>query len=539
MNDNITLASYGRGIWRSSPFVLLACLLGAGLAWAYSAQQATLYSSQAVVLVTQAEGSSVVDIGAGQSGVSVVRALQNEASFAQSETVLAAVAETLGQPGGAVVEASAVADLLVFRATDQVAQTAAVVAQTHAEVFIRERIDRTVEEYTATALAVEGRIADVETALAAAGIDEAERSSLQRQREVLLFELQDLNLGADLRGGQAATIIQSAAVPPAPFQPSTRQNVVLGGLVGFLLGIGGVGVWLLLDQRIRSGDELMALDGRLVAFVAVPARTPDAPDAQVITLSQPDSPAAEAYRALRASVAFIAAKPDVRVIQVTSPAQGEGKSTTVANLAVAYARAGKRVIVVDGDLRRPALHGFFGTPAAPGLADVLAGFVAPDAVAHRPVYDATLALIAAGSVAPNPGELLSADDAESFFDALADSADLVLVDSPPVLAVSDALPIAQLADATIIVVQANKTKRKELEATLEALDRVDANVVGAVLNRAKAGDGVYSQAYLSERPTAPTDAVAHNSLTSNGAVRDQGEVIELREPPQRVQPVID
>jgi capsular exopolysaccharide synthesis family protein len=230
----------------------------------------------------------------------------------------------------------------------------------------------------------------------------------------------------------------------------------------------------------------------------------------IISLEDPDGVVAESYRRLRSAIVFMAATQDLQVIQVTSASQSEGKSTTVANLAVALARTGKRVVVVDADLRRPRQHALFGVAASPGITDVLVGTHEPDEVAARPIDNVALAVIPAGSTAPNPAELLSTSEMSDIIDSLAAVADIVLIDSPPLLAVSDALAVSSLVDGTVLVVQGRTTRAKELRVALDALERVDAHIVGAVLNKVKTPDRNYYQDYLTGRPAA-SDPVASNS----------------------------
>ncbi|MDQ3680349.1 MAG: polysaccharide biosynthesis tyrosine autokinase, partial [Actinomycetota bacterium] len=208
-----------------------------------------------------------------------------------------------------------------------------------------------------------------------------------------------------------------------------------------------------------------------------------------VSLADPSSPAAEAYRTLRTSIKFLRLDTAVRLMQVTSPSAAEGKTSTVANLGVALAMAGQRVIVVCCDLRRPRLHESFGLDNTVGLTTVVVGEVAlSDAL--QPVPGATgLRLLASGPLPPNPAELLSSRRGGDVLSALRDEADIVILDCPPLLPVTDAVVVSALVDATVVVTTANLTKRKELARAIELLRQADAPLVGTVFNGVKAKGG--------------------------------------------------
>jgi capsular exopolysaccharide synthesis family protein len=183
---------------------------------------------------------------------------------------------------------------------------------------------------------------------------------------------------------------------------------------------------------------------------------------------------------LRTALKFTAIDHPIQVIQITSPTSGEGKTTTVANLAVALAQGGDRVAVVCCDLRRPRLQERMGVSLTPGLTDVLLGDVSLDDAVRR--YDENVFVLPAGSPPPNPSELLSSHKATAVIRALAEKVDLVVIDCTPVLPVTDALVVSRLADATIVVADSRSTERKAVRRTLQLLAQVNAPVIGMVLN---------------------------------------------------------
>jgi capsular exopolysaccharide synthesis family protein len=200
-------------------------------------------------------------------------------------------------------------------------------------------------------------------------------------------------------------------------------------------------------------------------------------------IMDPDSSPAEAYRTLRTGVLFDAASHNgSEVVLVTSPEAGEGKTTTTANLGVALAQAGKRVLLLSADLRRPRLQSFFDLSGEMGLTNVLAGEERLSSAIVRPFGMNNLSLLPSGPVPGNPAELLGSQSMRSLMMEIRNEADVVLIDAPPVLAVADSLTLAQYADAVLLVADSEKTQRSAIHQARQHLHRVRARVMGAVLN---------------------------------------------------------
>lgn len=228
------------------------------------------------------------------------------------------------------------------------------------------------------------------------------------------------------------------------------------------------------------------------------APAPSANGEALVALRHPRSPASEAYRLLRTNLHFAGLGSRVRVLLVTSPGAAEGKSTTVANLGVTLAQAGRRVVVVDADLRRPRMHGLFGVTAARGLTHLLVGEDCVEAALEgtvRPTALPGLSVLPCGPIPPNPAELLGGARCDQVLAALRERFDLVLVDSPPVLAVTDALLLARRADGVVMVLRQGETPRAAAREAREALERAGGRVLGAVLNGVRPEGGEYRYYY--------------------------------------------
>lgn len=204
----------------------------------------------------------------------------------------------------------------------------------------------------------------------------------------------------------------------------------------------------------------------------------------LVTLSDPRSPISEAYRTLRTNLQFVSLDKPLRTILVTSAGSDEGKSTLIANLAIAMAQGERKVILVDCDLRRPCLHKLFGLGSREGLTSMM---VAEGGSAEPPLQETGvpgLTLLASGPLPPSPSDLLGSRRMDGVLATLKERADVVLLDSPPVVAVSDAAVLATKVDGVLLVVSAGHTRREGVQAAKAKLEKVNANLLGAVLTNA-------------------------------------------------------
>jgi non-specific protein-tyrosine kinase len=202
----------------------------------------------------------------------------------------------------------------------------------------------------------------------------------------------------------------------------------------------------------------------------------------LITLTDPRSPISEAYRTLRTNLSFSSLDKPIRTLVVTSSAPEEGKSTTIANLAVTMAQGGKKTILVDCDLRRPSLHEIFNIPAEPGLTDLLL-----DNGDRQVIHDTEvegLQLLTSGQLPPNPADLLGSQKIDKIIAELASKADIVLFDAPPVIAVTDATVLGSKVDGVLLVISAGNTRRDHAARAKELLDRANVRIIGSALTNA-------------------------------------------------------
>lgn len=202
----------------------------------------------------------------------------------------------------------------------------------------------------------------------------------------------------------------------------------------------------------------------------------------IITYRDPRSPAAEAYRVLRTNLQYSSPDNPVRSIMVTSATSGEGKSTTTVNLAVTFAQSGKNVLLVDGDLRKPSIHKAFALNNVSGLSSLIVSGDSVKRVALLSWID-NLSIIPSGPIPPNPAELLSSKRAKDLFNMFVEEYDMVIIDSPPVGAGSDALILSTLAGGTLFVVDYGKIPKERAKAAVNQLKNINANILGVIMNR--------------------------------------------------------
>lgn len=209
-----------------------------------------------------------------------------------------------------------------------------------------------------------------------------------------------------------------------------------------------------------------------------------------IVESEPKSIAAESYRTLRTNIQYSSFDKKYKVIMITSSEQEEGKSTTAGNLALVLAQNYKKVILIDCDLRKPSLHKKFKISNVVGLSDVIIGKEEIVNAINR--YNKDLVILTTGKVPPNPSEMLASEAMENLIEVLKETFDYILLDAPPVQAVTDSQILSTKADGTILVVRANKTKKGSVKNTISLLKNVNANIIGIVLNRTEVEKNKYS-----------------------------------------------
>ncbi len=310
-------------------------------------------------------------------------------------------------------------------------------------------------------------------------------------------------------------VVQPAVLPTSPVSPKIPLDLGLGLVVGLALGVAVAVAREALDSTVKTPDDVNE-----VLHSGALATIPFDPKAKSRPLTTPGanhSHRAEAFRALRTNLRFINVDHPPRAIVLTSSVAAEGKSVSACNLAITTAESGLRTILVDADLRRPTVAGYMGLEGSAGLTDVLTGRADLDDVL-QPWGDGRLMVLASGPLPPNPSELLGSRQMVELLRRLVERFDFVVLDAPPLLAVTDAAILGQAADGALLIIRHGHTRREQLRRSAEALEAANATMLGSILNMVPArGDGYYyrDRAYLADlevaepgSPSVPAQAAA-------------------------------
>lgn len=507
-----TLRDYLNVAKRRKWVILQAVVLVPAAATAFSLTQTKLYEATAEVLLSRQNlAAALTGTPDATLGIQADRLAQTQASLARVPDVARRVLEQTNSDmtPKEFLEASSVsakqnADLLDITVTDANPVQAKRLASAYAEAFTDYRRELDTRALTRARLDVEAKLDD----LAAEGDRKSElyQSLVDKQQQLSTLEALQTSNAFPVRRAEEVEQVQ----------PKPLRNGILGLALGLVLGIGLAFLWEALDTRVRTADDIAQRLG--LTFLGRASEPPKKlqKEDRLVMLADPSGTFAEAFRMLRTNLDFARMDRDeVKTIMVTSSVEQEGKSTTIANLAVALARSGQRVILVDLDLRRPYLDRFFGLYGLPGvtqvalgrapLTDALAPISIPGAEFRRKrpgslrtlsdgngngaPETGSLRVLTSGPIPPAPGEFVATQKLESVLDELRDDADVVLVDAPPILRVGDAMTLSARVDAILVVARINVVRRHMLDELKRLLDTTRAAKLGFVLTGAGHEEG--------------------------------------------------
>jgi len=290
------------------------------------------------------------------------------------------------------------------------------------------------------------------------------------------------------------SVIEAAALPVSPIGPNKPATILLAAVIGFILAAGAAFLLEYLDDSLKNPDDVEKNLG-LTTLGAIPVMAETATQGELAVIASSHSIASEAFRVLRTNLRFAGVDRPLKAVLITSPSPSEGKSLTAANLGAALAQAGERVILVDTDLHRPRLHRLFGLRNNRGVTSAL--------LEEHPDLDGLLQettvpglqVLTSGPLPPNASELLGSARMRELLVALGSQADILLLDSPPATALADAAVLATQTDGVLLILDSGVTRREAARRAMEALRRVNARVVGAILNRLPTSGGGYYYYY--------------------------------------------
>lgn len=504
--EGLTLRDYLAVIWRRKWIILLVVVVATASAFYFSYRQPKQYEAKASLIYEQ--GLDLADPLTGQGSVDVNTVDREIASIsdvlaspdmrARADQVLKA--DAIASPAEFTVSASPqetdssstakASNVVVVSAESGSARLSAAVANAYAQTFVEWSKERQKLLIDKAATVIKSQLKEYTGAARETG-----DYFLLKQR------LQDLQILSATATGNYR-VLAPASIPTAPFAPNPLRSAILGFAVGLFAGIGLAFVLEQFDTRVRRPDEIAAIlrqpilgripkiDGRLLG------------ESTLVTMRHPEGLVAEAFRMVRANLEFTGVDGEIRSIAITSCMKGEGKSISLANLAIAMAMAGKKVVVVDADLRRPRQHTFFNVDNGAGLSTVATGRtklmeslvpieVQPpadgdggrDFLAWARGADARsrLYLLPSGPIPPNPGEIVASRRFAAVIEELEKEADIVLVDTPAMLAVGDTSVITAVVDGLVFLVDMHVVKKPQLMTAADQLMRLPTKMLGVVV----------------------------------------------------------
>lgn len=507
-----------------------------GAALGYSLTEHKAYSATATVLIEPAP--SAVSLASQTQPTLGVNDVATQQRIASSARVRAAVEKLIGPVPPVTATTVNASNVITLSAGSRHAARAALVTNTYARTYVKIRDAQVASGLNAAASQLHARlhgittlIANLERQLSGAQLPPAKSGiSSTPTTQALQAELQAALSNEGIVEGQleavrvaaasakGAQVITPASVPSSPSSPKTTRNVGIALALGLLLGFGLALLVDTIDDSIRAKSDIeSSIPGVPLLGMIPEIKSRLARKRAIVSMADPDSAVSEAYRGLRTALQFVLLDKELKTVLISSPGVGEGKSATTANLGVAFARAGHRVLIVSADLRRPTIGEMFDCSEDVGLTSIALGTADFDsAVVSVPTVPG-LSFLGAGPASPEPAEFLSRPSVGKILRELATMYDIVLLDSAPLLPVADSFGVAAFADAAVLVARNDVTRRRELRRAAERLQTAGTDICGVVLNAVEgselndSGYGYYyrgaSRYYTkkSRRPTISAD----------------------------------
>jgi polysaccharide biosynthesis transport protein len=461
-----------------------------------SLRQEPRYEAVAEVLMTDDDSAATV-LGSSSGNRDPVRAMETQAELARGKQVAQAAVERSGLRGltgedllaDSEVTANQTSDLLQFSATAGDPRSAERLATAYAYEFASFRRELTASALRTARDRLEQQLREL-----------PEEATTATARGELAYQIQQLRAAEALQ--TSSSLIPRAASGASQVQPNAMRSGLMGLALALVLGVGLAFLLEALDTRVRSEDEIEQILGAPMLGRLPPPDGRRGRPADLSVLCAPDGARADAVRVVKKNLEFAALNSlSPKVVMVASALPGEGKSTTMAELGLAFGRAGWRVALIDLDLRRPTLSALLGVPDGPGLSEVALGHLTLDEALVPVPLEAELEpasngdgphgsveLLPAGATPPRPGEFVESEAIAWLFRDTWNSVDLVLVDSSPLLAVGDALSVSELVDAVLLVTRFDKARRPTLTELKRTLDSTSKPVLGTILTGVPGGD---------------------------------------------------
>lgn len=513
----MNLERYLRRVLKWWWLILLSAGLAAGASYLASSRQPRIYQTTTTLMVGQVTQKTNPTYQDFDMSTELARSY---AQITRRQPVLQGVIDTLGLPidwyalqgqvsaypiEGTQLLAVTVSDTSPERAVaiaNEVAHQLILQSPTSPEnkarqergAFVKSQLDDLQTRIKGAKTRIEKLRTELDAAFSARQINEIQNEITDLESLINTWQANYSDLLRFLEGSDQTnllTIIEPAPLSTVPTSPNVMMNVILATIVGFMLATAAALVVEYLDDTIKSPEDVPASWGVTVLGSVNQMKGIDYQNKMVTTLDT-FSPVVEAYRLIRTNIQFAVLDQPAKLIMVTSSNPGEGKTLTVANLGVMMARAELRTIIVDADLRRPVMHKLFQLPNSEGLTDLLRS----SELEIEPRLKATdvenLWVITSGPLPPNPTEMLGSPRMAELLDRLANLVDVIVIDSSPILAVTDATALSSRVRRAVLVVEAGKSRRKVVQQAIERLKQTRTGILGIVLNRVSGDNSAYA-----------------------------------------------
>ncbi len=503
-----------RWIWFLAPIILLAAA-----ATVLGLRSEPQYTTTATVGLVDSAAQEI--LGGSNTNVQIQsRLIENEINFAKTDAVESQVEEALGfLPKTVSISAVADSDFLDFTATandpDKAAEWANVWATAYVEtkqLEARSSIDSSIE-------ILQGRVDDLNSEIARLREGNPSLDPLNERRSKTIDQLVELELEAESAAAGTAKVYVVASPPESESGAPLWRTILLGIVAGGVLGVAAALAAESFDKTIKTADDITAATGLpVLGQIPLAGRWMSGFELALSSRDHDDSPVADAYRRVATSLQFSLMNKSVNTILVTSANASEGKTTSSVNLAYSLASPEMLVVLADVDFRKPRLHQALDVPAVPGLSNHIIEDTPLEQLAFRN-DDGTLAVFTAGSKPPNPADFVATREFIGSIDALAQVADLVILDAPPLLPVSDSLLMSRNVDGVVMVAAAGTTSKESLARAVAGIEQVGGNVIGVVLVGVKEESlyGQYGYGYYSDKEHSDDQPNTNDGALLNGS----------------------
>ncbi len=509
-----SVLEYMQILWHWTWLLILAAILAGGVAYYITNQQQRVYQATTLVQVNAASGISIdtyTSLYLGQQLATTYTSTMLTRPVMDAVSIRLGFAVGVGQVS---VQTISNTSLIKVTVTDENPEKAALIANTLVAVFSEQVLSDQTSRYKDLKSSLETelsnldhqidltqqKLSEVITKMESVSssdpsieptVDPADVlaksqyeniiSQYQQSRSYIVQTYQQLKL-AEAQATSSLIQKDPAIAVYDPVQPQPLKSGMLAAVVGFMLAAGVIFLIAFLQDEIRDPEEITRKWGVPVLGLITSYKPGGNP---IITVAQPRAPVSEAYRSVRTNLQFSGVDKPMRTILITSASPSDGKTSVVANLSTVMAHNNKEVVVIDCDLRRPTIHKIFGLTNRLGLSDYFIRTTDRLIGVVKKTNTKGLSVITSGSLPPNPSELLNSSKMMDIISFLGTHFDTMILDTPPLLAVTDALVLAPRVDGVILVMDPTKTKRGAIRHAIEQLNRVNANLLGVVLNNIK------------------------------------------------------